>query len=237
MADEPPPRGFDPGRSFALRLLDRGTDDPAAEPLDGRLEHVMSGRCADFSGPVQLVAALHRLAHVPYPQDEVPDPPEPQERTPTMTPDTVRLVRDSWAQVAAAGPAAAALFYAQLFEIDPALRALFRSPLDEQGARLLRMLDQAVAGLDAPERLLPALRALGERHRGYGVRDAHYASVGQALLRTLALALGDAFAPAVRAAWAEVYEVVARTMCDAADGAAPPATNRPPDVPAAAASA
>lgn len=154
-----------------------------------------------------------------------------------MTPDTVRLVRESWLQAAAAGPAAAALFYAQLFEIDPALRTLFRAPLAEQGARLMRMLDQAVAGLDAPERLLPTLQALGERHRGYGVRDAHYASVGQALLRTLALALGDAFTPAVQAAWAEVYGVVARTMCEGAHAPLPQQAKRPTGAPASAAGA
>lgn len=133
-----------------------------------------------------------------------------------MTPDNVRLVRQTWSQVAAAGPAAATLFYEQLFAADPSLRALFRSPMDEQGARLLKMLDLAVAGLAEPQRLLPALRALGERHVQYGVHDAHYATVGQALLRTLELALGEAFTPAVRSAWTEVYGLVAKTMRDAA---------------------
>lgn len=201
---------FDPERSFALRL--RG---PAAQPLAGRLEHVMSGRCADFADAAQLVAALNRL-----------DP----ERTMTMTPDTVRLVRESWAQVAAAGPAAAALFYEQLFAADPSLRALFRSPMDEQGARLLQMLGLAVEGLAEPQRLLPTLRALGERHGRYGVRDAHYATVGAALLRTLERALGAAFTPAVRTAWEDVYGIVAHTMRDAADSA----SRRPEPAPACA---
>lgn len=138
-----------------------------------------------------------------------------------MTPDTVRIVQDSWSQVAAAGPAAATLFYEQLFAEDPTLRALFRSPLDEQGARLLQMLGMAVAGLAEPQRLLPSLRALGQRHVHYGVRDEHYASVGAALLRTLQLALGEAFTPAVRAAWTEVYGVVAQAMREAAKGVTP----------------
>jgi methyl-accepting chemotaxis protein len=138
-----------------------------------------------------------------------------------MTPDTVRIVQDSWSQVAAAGPAAATLFYEQLFADDPRLRQLFRSPMDEQGARLLQMLGTAVAGLAEPQRLLPTLRALGERHVRYGVRDEHYAIVGRALLRTLALALGEAFTPAVRAAWAEVYGIVAQTMREAAGAVKP----------------
>jgi hemoglobin-like flavoprotein len=198
---------MDPARTFALRLRDDGTAAP--QPIAGRLEHVMSGRCADFTDAAQLVAALRQLAG-----SDMPSPP-PSERT-TMTPDTVRTVRETWAPVAAAGPAAAALFYEQLFATDPTLRPLFRAPLHEQGARLVQMLDAAVAGLGEPQRLLPMLRALGARHAGYGVREAHYASVGQALLRTLELALGEAFTPAVRAAWAEVYGVVAQAMREGA---------------------
>lgn len=207
-ADTPAPtRAVDPARAFALQL--QAARDPA-RPLAGRLEHVMSGRCADFDDDAQLVAALRRLAGATSPT------PDPTERTNTMTPDTLRLVRDSWARAASAGPAAAALFYEQLFALDPSLRRLFRTPLDEQGARLLQMLGQAVDGLADPARLLPVLRALGARHARYGVQDAHYASVGQALLRTLELALGEGFTPAVRAAWVEVYGLVAQTMREAA---------------------
>ena len=36
--------------------------------------------------------------------------------------------------------------------------------------------------------------------------------IGQALLDTLALGLGDAFTPALKAAWAEIYGIVSTTM-------------------------
>lgn len=129
-----------------------------------------------------------------------------------MNPSTPALVQASFAQVQTLGPQVAALFYARLFEIDPDLRRLFKSDLGDQGQRLLAMLGQAVALLSHPERLLPVLRQLGARHQGYGVEARHYATVGQALLDTLAAGLGTAFTPALRAAWTEVYGVVAQTM-------------------------
>jgi hemoglobin-like flavoprotein len=129
-----------------------------------------------------------------------------------MNPSTPALVQASFAQVQALGPQVATLFYARLFEIDPELRRLFKSDLGDQGQRLLAMLGQAVALLSQPERLLPVLRQLGARHQGYGVEARHYATVGQALLDTLEAGLGAAFTPALRAAWTEVYGVVAQTM-------------------------
>ena len=60
------------------------------------------------------------------------------------------------------------------------------------------------------------MMALGERHAGYGVRDAHYATVGGALLLTLEQGLGEAFTPEVREAWTTMYGIVSRTMMEAA---------------------
>lgn len=133
-----------------------------------------------------------------------------------MTPQDTHLVRESWRQVQGLGPAAAALFYEQLFQVNPALRTLFRGDLAAQGERLLAMLDAAVAGLEQPQQLLPTLQALGRRHVGYGVLPAHYEQVGQALLATLALGLGAGFTPEVRAAWCAVYDLVSQTMQAAA---------------------
>lgn len=133
-----------------------------------------------------------------------------------MDPDTIARVRSSWKQVEPIAPAAAALFYENLFAAAPALRPLFRTDLPTQGGRLMAMIGAAVAGLDDVPALVPALRQLGRRHAGYGVRDEHYDLVGAALLKTLSQGLGDAFTPAVREAWTGVYALVAATMKDAA---------------------
>jgi len=129
---------------------------------------------------------------------------------------TIQLVRDSFDLVEPIAPQAAALFYANLFAADPSVKPLFRGDMVQQGERLMAMIGLAVAKLDEPELLLPALQGLGQRHAGYGVRDAHYDSVGSALLTTLRQGLGVAFTDEVEAAWVEVYGVVASTMKEAA---------------------
>src|SRR5215467_11807552 len=119
---------------------------------------------------------------------------EPAQGAP-MTPQQIAAVRASFDLVAPIADQAAALFYANLFAADPSLRLLFRGDMREQGTRLLQMIGAAVRMLDSPHRLLPTLHALGARHAGYGVRDAHYATVGAALVRTLEQGLGDSFTP------------------------------------------
>ncbi len=133
-----------------------------------------------------------------------------------MNSQTVFHVRRSWQQIQPQGPAVAALFYENLFAAQPALRGLFKTDLDTQGRKLVAMLDAAVQALDDLPALVPVVQQLGVRHAGYGVRDDHYAVVGAALLKTLSQGLGAAFTPAVRDAWVEAYDLVARTMTAAA---------------------
>jgi len=133
-----------------------------------------------------------------------------------MDDTTIQHVKSSFALVAPIAPQAAALFYANLFEADPSLRALFKGDMEAQGAKLMQMIGVAVSKLGEPEVLLPALQSLGKRHAGYGVQDGHYDVVGGALLKTLDQGLGPAFTPEVRAAWTDVYGVMAGVMKDAA---------------------
>jgi hemoglobin-like flavoprotein len=143
----------------------------------------------------------------------------PQTGRKTMNEKQVALVQQSWKQVLPIRDTAAKLFYDKLFELDPALKPLFRGDMFEQGRKLMTMIGTAVVGLSRPEELIPAVQALGVRHIGYGVQDAHYETVAAALLDTLAKGLGDAFTPEVKEAWVAVYTVLAKTMKDAASSA------------------
>ena len=135
----------------------------------------------------------------------------------------IQLVRNSFALVQPIATQAASLFYGHLFTADPSLRALFRGDMAQQGDRLMSMIGGAVRLLDKPDALMPVLRSLGARHVGYGVVDAHYATVGGALLLTLEQGLGEAFTTEVRAAWTEVYGLISRTMIEAATELVPAA--------------
>ncbi len=137
-----------------------------------------------------------------------------------MTNEQIKLVQDSFKQVAPIAETAAQLFYARLFELDPDLELLFKGNLTEQGRKLMQMLGVAVSSLDRMEQLLPVVRSLGARHAGYGVRDKDYDTVGQALLWTLRKGLGESFTPEVEGAWSDVYGTLASAMQSAA---APPA--------------
>src|SRR4051794_8211254 len=103
-----------------------------------------------------------------------------------MTPEQKAVLRDTWRRVVPAADAAAGLFYERLFEIDPATRALFRPErMAEQRRKLVQALAAVVHALDDLGAVLPTIEALGRRHAGYGVTEAHYRSVGAALLWTL----------------------------------------------------
>ncbi|MFZ4407929.1 MAG: globin family protein [Paracraurococcus sp.] len=134
-----------------------------------------------------------------------------------MTPTQVTLVQDSFAKVVPIKEAAAGLFYNRLFEIDPGTRPLFaHSDMAAQGQKLMATLGFVVAGLTRLETVVPAAEALARRHVGYGVTEAHYASVGAALLWTLGQGLGEAFTPEVEAAWTAAYTLLSGAMIAAA---------------------
>jgi nitric oxide dioxygenase len=139
-----------------------------------------------------------------------------------MDASQIDLVRASFAQVAPISRDAAALFYGRLFAIAPQLQALFRGDMEAQGRKLMAMLATAVANLDRLETIVPAVRALGVRHAGYGVGDADYAPVAEALIWTLSQALGEAFTPETQAAWVSAYTILTGQMQDAARAAAAP---------------
>jgi len=132
-----------------------------------------------------------------------------------VTPQQIELVQASFQKVVPIAGTAADLFYDRLFETAPQVRTLFPDDLSEQKKKLMAMLGTAVANLHKLETILPAVKALGERHKGYGVTAAHYAPVGAALLWTLEKGLGPDFTPDTKAAWTEAYTALAGVMTSA----------------------
>lgn len=132
-----------------------------------------------------------------------------------MTPHQIKLVQTSFAQVAPIASTAADLFYGRLFEIAPEVRAMFPDDLSAQKKKLMAMLGTVVAGLSHVDTLLPAVRALGKRHAGYGVTAEQYAPVGAALLWTLETGLAAAFTAEIEEAWSSAYTMLAGAMIDA----------------------
>ena len=128
----------------------------------------------------------------------------------------VDLVRASFASLPKDAEAVGMLFYALLFKIDPDLRPLFRGDMRRQSELLITMISTAVENLDRLDLVLSAVRDLGRRHAGYGVKESDYDTVETALLLTLAQALGGEFTPEVRRAWIACYRTLAEVMKTAA---------------------
>jgi hemoglobin-like flavoprotein len=133
-----------------------------------------------------------------------------------MTPEKIALVRSSWQQVLPIRDTAAQLFYGQLFELDPSLRGMFKGDMVEQGRKLMAMINTVVNSLDKLGPILETIEEMGRRHVAYGVTEAHYDTVGSALIWTLGQGLGEKFTPAVKNAWAEAYDTLASAMKQAA---------------------
>lgn len=127
-----------------------------------------------------------------------------------------RLVQTSFARIVPRAEQAAKLFYGRLFEILPEVQPLFKSDLKTQGIKLFQVISFAVCSLDNLDELLPLLHDLGRRHVKYGTKSTHYAHVGDAFIWTLEKVLKDEFTPEVRAAWVDIYALMAGAMMEAA---------------------
>jgi nitric oxide dioxygenase len=135
-----------------------------------------------------------------------------------MTPEQVKLVQQSFGQVAPIADTAATLFYDRLFETAPAVKPLFHGDMAEQRRKLMARLAVVVGGLGNIETVLPAASALAKRHVGWGVKPEHYDSVGAALLWTLERGLGERWSSELSAAWSAAYGTLSSFMIGEAYG-------------------
>ena len=137
-----------------------------------------------------------------------------------MTPEQVKLVQESFSKVAPIADQAAVIFYDRLFEVAPAVKAMFPADMTEQRKKLMATLAVVVNGLSNLESILPAASALAVRHVSYGARAEHYPVVGGALLWTLEKGLGAAWTPEIASAWAAAYNTLSGYMIAEAYGKA-----------------
>ena len=137
-----------------------------------------------------------------------------------MTPQQIALVQQSFSKVVPIADQAAIMFYDRLFEVAPAVKALFPADLAEQRKKLMATLAAVVNGLSNIESILPAASALAVRHVTYGAKAEHYPVVGGALLWTLQKGLGETWTPDVAAAWTAAYGTLSTYMISEAYGSA-----------------
>ncbi len=134
-----------------------------------------------------------------------------------MSPESERLVRETWQEIEPISDGMVAAFYTRLFQSNPAAHELFASTnMKEQRRKFRTMLAEIVRAIDNPELLISEVAASGRRHVGYGVVARDYEDVGAALIWAIGSALGPKFTPEVQAAWREAYALLAAVMKRAA---------------------
>ena len=109
------------------------------------------------------------------------------------------------------------LIYKKLFQMDPAVKTLFKGDMNAQGEKLVMSINLVVNSLNNLDHVVPALQDMGKRHVDYGVSAEHYDTVGAALLWTLEQALGADFTNEAKEAWTVAYGIIASTMISGAN--------------------
>src|SRR4029453_17666045 len=154
---------------------------------------------------------------------------------PALTLEQFRLIQQAWkrvkdgqfeafqAQTLVADPLGfwGLQFYDTLFELDSALKLLFKNSLAEMVGAALGLLpgvlDQALGTEKTAigPQLLPILVDLAARHVFYNVKAEHYGTVGLALVTTLERTLGNRVDAQTKAAWIELWSLICTMMIPA----------------------
>lgn len=92
-------------------------------------------------------------------------------------------------------------FYARLFSLNPAIRALFPNSMGAQRERMFAALTQVIWSVDAEAQCSALLARLGRDHRRYGVLDKHCGAFFLALRDTVQHGAGNSWTAETARAW------------------------------------
>ena len=125
----------------------------------------------------------------------------------------VPILRSTFELVVENQPQVVKRFYEILFSRYPQVKPLFgRNSAVAQEKMLTDALVSVVDHIEDAPWLATNLRALGEKHKGYGVTSEMYGWVGSCLLQALGEAAGKDWTPEAEATWTEAYGVVVSLM-------------------------
>lgn len=136
----------------------------------------------------------------------------------SKVPTQIELVESSFEKIKLHAAEFSVSFYKNLFSNSPKLRSLFsKTDMEKQQKKLISSLVLLVSNVRTPDILVPMLRDLGARHKGYGVIDEHYPAVGAALLQTFEQYLKEDWTPQVKQAWVSTFDAIAQIMVEGAE--------------------
>ena len=133
-----------------------------------------------------------------------------------LSDEEIDLIRASYFRASHDLQRAGEVFYAKLFEIDPATESLFVTDVDRQASKLMSTLGLVVSQLQNWQALEQMVDDLAMRHLAYGVRAEQYVVVGQALHAMFDELLDRDYCPRTRSAWDHAYRALSDKMVSAA---------------------
>ena len=133
-----------------------------------------------------------------------------------MTPEQVNLIRKSFDAMWPVRGDIADLCYGRFFELAPDARALFKSDMERQRAKLMDMIAALVGSLDQHAIFQSIVTNSGRQHARFGVRPSQYDALGDALIWSLERKFGASLTPEMRASWRALYTRVQAEMQRAA---------------------
>jgi len=124
----------------------------------------------------------------------------------------IALVQRNFEQIAALGEQLSEVFYAELFAIEPGLRAMFDGDMRRQHMKFMMMLTLSIRSLHELDKIHNSMQHLAIKHVHYGVKPKHFTPFGNALLRALKKVLGPDYTREAADAWEECFRMLARMM-------------------------
>lgn len=138
----------------------------------------------------------------------------------------VELIRESFEQAKPIADQVADKFYEFLWGDYPVSKTLFESSnMKKQKKALIGSLVYIVDHVDQPDKLVPYLQKMGERHLGYGTQAEHYEWVGNSLIKTFAHFFGENWTAELEQEWTNAYIFIADTMQEGATNSIPEVTD------------
>lgn len=134
----------------------------------------------------------------------------------------INIIRESFEKAKPIAVEIADKFYETLWSDFPAAKNLFLdSDMTKQKKSLIHSLIYVVDNIDEPQKLIPYLESMGERHLKYGTKEEHYDWVGSSLLKTFAHFFGQDWTEELKQQWTLAYSFIAETMKEGAKKSIP----------------
>ena len=132
-----------------------------------------------------------------------------------MTPEAIKLLKASYADVTATPRHLAARFYEELFSAAPNLRRLFPEDLTLLQGHFEAALALVVKNLDEVSALRESLRDLGAQHVHWGARPEDYVTARESLVKAIG-ALSPSWNGSLESYWRSAITAIVVPMLEGA---------------------